>query len=79
MSPHYPAIRAYSERDDSVRILTPYLLSIYFNIIHPSTHRYSTLSVPFRLSNQNFARISLPSSVLLPSSHYPLLDPNNIQ
>jgi hypothetical protein len=47
-----------------VNTQTPYFLKIHVNITLPSTTRSPKLSLPFRLSNQNFVCISSPRFVL---------------
>jgi hypothetical protein len=63
-----------------INIFEPYFPKILFNIILPSMPRSSEWSLPFRLSNQNFARIShlLPARYMPRPSQPPSFDHPNI-
>jgi hypothetical protein len=53
-----PATGPYPEPGDTFHTTQPCFPKIQFNIIFSSTTRYSELSLPFRLCNKNFTRIS---------------------
>jgi hypothetical protein len=66
---------------NQIRTLQPYFPKISFNIVLSSTPRSFKWSLSFRLSSQNFVRIShLPNSCqMVCPCHLPLFDdPNNI-
>jgi hypothetical protein len=64
-----PATGQYPEPDESNLHPRYHLPNIHFNIILPSMPTSSEWSRPFKLSNQNFARIShLPMRATFPTN-----------
>jgi hypothetical protein len=72
-----PPVVTILSQMNPVHTFPPYLPKIHYNVIFPSTPRFSEMSLPFRLPDQRFlcisnvshaCNVSLPAYLLLPKS-----------